>query len=78
MSDSRRVPFTVRLNREDKESLDQFAESGGLESGIAARAILELFLRRVSKEESLFQTLADLERAMMDLHSKRQSESDAA
>ena len=59
-----RQPLTVRLDPESKRLFSEEAEKCGLEPGVAARQILELYVQRLRESGDYIQTLADLSQAM--------------
>ena len=54
-----RQPLTVRLDPESKKLFAEEAEKCGLEAGVAARQILELYVQRLRESGDYIQTLAD-------------------
>ena len=64
MSEAARVPFTVRLKREDKELFAEATEQVGLEAGIAARQVLELMINRLKEERDYLKALTAMRDAM--------------
>lgn len=78
MASGPRKPFSVRLGPKEKQKLDELADRSGLESGLIARAVLELFLRNVSDDDSVFQILADLEMSMRKIELARSKANKAA
>lgn len=78
MAGEPRKPFSIRLGVEEKAKLDALADKSGLETGMVARTVLELFLRNVSEDDSIFQKLADLELSMKRIEIQRVSKQDAA
>jgi len=71
MPNQPRKPFTIRIGVEEKNALDNLAKRSGLETGLVARTVLELFLRQVGDDDSVFQKLADLELAMKQIEITR-------
>lgn len=59
-----RQPLTVRLDPESKKLFSEEAEKCGLEPGVAARQILELYVQRLRESGDYIQTLADFSHAM--------------
>jgi|GEM_PF-1314228 len=59
-----RQPLTVRLDPESKRLFSEEAEKCGLEPGVAARQILELYVQRLRESGDYIQTLADFSSAM--------------
>jgi hypothetical protein len=59
-----RQPLTVRLDPESKRLFSEEAEKCGLEPGVAARQILELYVQRLRESGDYIQTLADFSQAM--------------
>jgi hypothetical protein len=59
-----RQPLTVRLDPESKKLFSEEAEKCGLEPGVAARQILELYVQRLRDSGDYIQTLADFSHAM--------------
>lgn len=59
-----RQPLTVRLDPESKRLFAEEAEKCGLEPGVAARQILELYVQRLRESGDYIQTLADFSQAM--------------
>jgi len=59
-----RQPLTVRLDPESKKLFAEEAEKCGLEPGVAARQILELYVQRLRESGDYIQTLADFSQAM--------------
>ncbi|MEZ6028763.1 MAG: hypothetical protein R3C46_03335 [Hyphomonadaceae bacterium] len=59
-----RQPLTVRLDPESKKLFSEEAEKCGLEPGVAARQILELYVQRLRESGDYIQTLADFSQAM--------------
>lgn len=59
-----REPLTVRLDPESKRLFSEGAERCGLEPGVAARQILELYVQRLRESGDYIQTLADFSAAL--------------
>jgi hypothetical protein len=59
-----REPLTVRLDPESKRLFSEEAERCGLEPGVAARQILELYVQRLRESGDYIQTLADFAGAL--------------
>ena len=59
-----KTPLTVRLDPESKRLFSQEAERCGLEAGVAARQILELYVQRLRDGGDYIQTLADFSAAL--------------
>ena len=59
-----RQPLTVRLDPESKRLFSEEAEKCGLEPGVAARQILELYVQRLKESGDYIQTLADFSAAL--------------
>lgn len=59
-----RQPLTVRLDPESKKLFSEEAEKCGLEAGVAARQILELYVQRLRESGDYIQTLADFSAAL--------------
>ncbi len=59
-----RQPLTVRLDPESKRLFAEQAEKCGLEAGVAARQILELYVQRLREGGDYIQTLADFASAL--------------
>lgn len=59
-----RQPLTVRLDPESKKLFAEEAEKCGLEPGVAARQILELYVQRLRESGDYIQTLADFSQAL--------------
>lgn len=59
-----RQPITVRLDPESKRLFSEQAERCGLEPGVAARQILELYVQRLREGGDYIQTLADFSAAL--------------
>ena len=59
-----RQPLTVRLDPESKKLFSEEAEKCGLEPGVAARQILDLYVQRLRESGDYIQTLADFSQAM--------------
>ena len=59
-----RQPLTVRLDPESKRLFSEEAEKCGLEPGVAARQILELYVQRLKESGDYIQTLADFSSAL--------------
>lgn len=59
-----RLPLTVRLDPESKRLFSEQAEACGLEPGVAARQILELYVQRLREGGDYIQTLADFSHAL--------------
>jgi len=59
-----RQPLTVRLDPDSKRLFAQEAEKCGLEPGVAARQILELYVQRLRESGDYIQTLADVSAAL--------------
>jgi hypothetical protein len=57
-------PLTVRLDPESKRVFSEEAERCGLEPGVAARQILELYVQRLRESGDYIQTLADFSSAL--------------
>ncbi len=57
-------PLTVRLDPESKRLFSEEAERCGLEPGVAARQILELYVQRLRESGDYIQTLADFSAAL--------------
>lgn len=70
MAEPNRVPLTIRLRPDDKETFVAAADRSGIEAGIAARTILELVIRRMRDGQTFFQAVGELERALHDVDSK--------
>ncbi len=60
MSDNRRVQFSIRLSRRDKERFSAAAESCGLDPSAAARQLIELVVQRVDAGGDLIDALHEL------------------
>lgn len=65
MSEANRVPLTIRLRPEDKAVFVAASEQAGIEAGIAARTVLELVVRHLRTGRTFFQTVGDVERAII-------------
>jgi hypothetical protein len=65
MAETNRIPLTIRLRPEDKQTFVVAAEQCGLEPGIAARTVLELMVRRIRTGRTFFQAVGDVERALL-------------
>ena len=59
-----RTPLTVRLDPESKKLFSEGAERCGLEAGVAARQILELYVQRLRETGDYIQTLSDFSNAL--------------
>ncbi len=59
-----REPLTVRLDPESKKLFSTEAEKCGLEAGVAARQILELYVQRLRESGDYIQTLSDFAQAL--------------
>ena len=59
-----RVQLTVRLNASDKDYFADQASRCGLEPGVAARQILELYVQRMRNGGDFIDALHDLKCAM--------------
>ena len=59
-----RQPLTVRLDPDSKRLFAEEAERCGLEPGVAARQILELYVQRLREGGDYIQTLADFSAAL--------------
>lgn len=59
-----REPLTVRLDPESKKLFSVEAEKCGLEPGVAARQILELYVQRLRESGDYIQTLSDFSKAL--------------
>ena len=59
-----RQPLTVRLDPESKQLFAEEAEKCGLEPGVAARQILELYVQRLRESGDYIQTLSDFSQAL--------------
>jgi len=59
-----RLPLTVRLDPDSKRLFTEQAERCGLEPGVAARQILELYVQRLREGGDYIQTLADFSSAL--------------
>ena len=59
-----RTPLTVRLDPESKRILTEQAELSGLDVGVAARQILELYIQRLRAGADYVDTLAQLKAAL--------------
>lgn len=59
-----REPLTVRLDPESKRLFSEEATKCGLEPGVAARQILELYVQRLREGGDYIQTLADFSAAL--------------
>ena len=59
-----RQPLTVRLDPESKKLFAEEAEKCGLEPGVAARQILELYVQRLRESGDYIQTLSDFSQAL--------------
>ena len=59
-----RQPLTVRLDPDSKKLFSEEAEKCGLEAGVAARQILELYVQRLRESGDYIQTLADFSSAL--------------
>jgi hypothetical protein len=59
-----RQPLTVRLDPDSKKLFSEEAEKCGLEPGVAARQILELYVQRLRESGDYIQTLADFSSAL--------------
>ena len=59
-----KTPLTVRLDPESKKLFAEEAERCGLEAGVAARQILELYGQRLREGGDYIQTLADFSAAL--------------
>jgi hypothetical protein len=59
-----RQPLTVRLDPETKRLFSEQAEKCGLEAGVAARQILELYVQRLRESGDYIQTLSDFSQAL--------------
>jgi len=59
-----RQPLTVRLDPESKKLFAEEAEKCGLEAGVAARQILELYVQRLRESGDYIQTLSDFSQAL--------------
>lgn len=59
-----REPLTVRLDPDTKRLFSEQAEKCGLEPGVAARQILELYVQRLRESGDYIQTLADFSAAL--------------
>jgi hypothetical protein len=59
-----RQPLTVRLDPASKKLFAEEAEKCGLEPGVAARQILELYVQRLRESGDYIQTLADFSQAL--------------
>jgi len=57
-------PLTVRLDPDSKRLFSEEAERCGLEPGVAARQILELYVQRLRESGDYIQTLADFSSAL--------------
>lgn len=64
MTKANREPLTVRLDPESKRLFSEGAEKCGLEPGVAARQILELYVQRLRESGDYIQTLADFSAAL--------------
>lgn len=59
-----KTPLTVRLDPESKRLFSEEAERCGLDAGVAARQILELYVQRLRDGGDYIQTLADFSAAL--------------
>lgn len=59
-----REPVTVRLTPEHKRLLDMKAEEAGLESGTAARQLVELAINRMAKGTDFIDVLQLVKNAL--------------
>ena len=59
-----REPLTVRLDPESKRLFSAEAEKCGLEPGVAARQILELYVQRLRSGGDYIQALAEIAAAL--------------
>ena len=59
MSEANRIPFTVRLKPEDRDLLIAAAEESKIELGLAARMILEIFVKRLQAGQPFLSALAE-------------------
>jgi len=59
-----RQPLTVRLDPDSKKLFAEEAEKCGLEPGVAARQILELYVQRLRESGDYIQTLSDFSQAL--------------
>lgn len=59
-----RVPVTVRLSPADKALLDARSAEAGLESGTAARQLVELALKRMAAGADYIDTLQIVKNAL--------------
>lgn len=59
-----RQPISIRLRPEDKAFFSECAEQAGLEPSVAARQLLELFIRAMRAEGDFIGTLSKLNRAL--------------
>ena len=59
-----KTPLTVRLDPESKKLFAEEAERCGLDAGVAARQILELYVQRLREGGDYIQTLADFSAAL--------------
>jgi hypothetical protein len=71
MTDSNKVPLTIRLRPEDKETFVKASEEAGLEPSVAARQLMDLVIRRLREDD-------DLMRAMLDVRNGLQNRGGAA
>lgn len=55
----------IRLRPDDKEAFVAAADGAGIETGIAARTIIELVIRRIRDGQTFFQAVGELERALL-------------
>ena len=58
-----RQPLTVRLDPESKKLFSEEAEKCGLEPGVAARQILELYVQRLRDGDDWIDALHELKSA---------------
>lgn len=59
-----REPLTVRLDPESKRLFSEEAVKCGLEPGVAARQILELYVQRLREGGDYIEVLADFSQAL--------------
>lgn len=58
-----KVPITVRLAPDDKDFFTEHAERCGIEPGVAARQILELYVQRLREGGDWIDALHELKSA---------------
>lgn len=63
MTETRRVPLTVRLAPADKDAFETAATRCGLEAGIAARLLMEAAVRRIAAGVDFLDVLQELRNA---------------